>query len=138
MRRKKQLIFSPRDERRERSGLVCCDWCRFVDVFFRVYDRVVEQQYSFEKKEQGALREMATRRSYFTTTGGRQQIGLRRRRSNRGVGVRNNNININKMCFESSTTTETSSNYEEEDNERKKLTWQLLARGLRGYRARIT
>ena len=76
---------------------------------------------------------MATRRSYFTTTGGRQQIGLRRRRSNRGVGVRNNNININKNVFdESSTTTETSSNYEEEDNERKKFNVAIVGAGFAG------
>ena len=34
-----------------------CDWCRLDDVFLGVYDRVVEQQYLFEKKEQSALRE---------------------------------------------------------------------------------
>ena len=95
---------------------------------------MVEQQYSFEKKEQRcAEREMATRRSYFTTTGRRQQIGLRRRRSNRGVGVRNNNNNIRKNVFdESSTTTETSSNYEEEDNERKKLNVAIVGAGFAG------
>ena len=44
-------------KRRERFGFIRCDWCRLDDVFLGVYDRVVEQQYSFEKKEQGALRE---------------------------------------------------------------------------------
>ena len=75
---------------------------------------------------------MATRRSFFTTTGRQQQIGLRRRRrSNRVVGVRNN-ININKNVFdESSTTTETSSNYEE-DNERKKLNVAIVGAGFAG------
>ena len=76
---------------------------------------------------------MATRRSFFTTTGRQQQIGLRRRRrrSNRVVGVRNN-ININKNVFdESSTTTETSSKYEE-DNERKRFNVAILGAGFAG------
>ena len=98
---------------------------------------MVEQQHLFEERARCAEREreMATRRSYFTTTGRqRQQIGgLRRRRSNRGVGVRNNNINNNKNVFdESSTTTETSSNYEEEDNERKKFNVAIVGAGFAG------
>ena len=77
---------------------------------------------------------MATRRSFFTTTGRQQQIGLRRRRrSNRVVGVRNNNININKNVFdESSTTTETGSNDEEEEEKRKKFNVAIVGAGFAG------
>ena len=75
----KTAPFLSSHERRERFGFIRCDWCRLDDVFLGVYDRVVEQQYLFEKKEQSALRERERWR--------RGGVFLRRRDDNNNKSV---------------------------------------------------